>query len=270
MGSNDTIEQHVACIECGYDLHGLDVDARCPECGTFAHRSLSDDRPSLFKAEIAVAKWIVWCQIVSTMSPWGALVGGATTLDHVHPINAIVTVVFLLAWALSTAGGALLLARLGDAKTFWPGRTRDRYVLQSLLSAGAIAAMTMVYLLPTTIGGAVMATSFLILFLCVTSRGKELRAIARLCERTRIASYLAPMYCDMAFAVTHSRAWLYLAMFAAGIAVVDHGLAISVLILAAVPALIAGLIGILSSIAVLWDLLRLARHLSRLHAIEPR
>jgi len=36
------VESHAACRHCGYDLHGLPADGRCPECGTAVASSLGE------------------------------------------------------------------------------------------------------------------------------------------------------------------------------------------------------------------------------------
>ncbi len=136
------------CARCGYDLFGLAISGRCPECGHGVAESLRDDDPSVLPAD--QARWIRGG--LKALAVGGVLTGLWTVCV------ALTVVTLVIATALGVAAGSLgwpglwiplmLAFAAGLVLTAWGSarvsRARDfryRSTLRRRLLLGALAAL---------------------------------------------------------------------------------------------------------------------------------
>lgn len=106
------IAQDVACRKCGYNLRGLSMEGRCPECGTAVGYSLQGDllrfmNPDWVDLLRRGVSMIIWGVAVIVFAVIGAIAVGFGTQD------AALTMVFtlvgvLVGWVLMLVGWILL------------------------------------------------------------------------------------------------------------------------------------------------------------------
>jgi len=128
--SSEAITDHLICMECGYDLHGLRDDGHCPECGGSIARTLRTRRHS--------RGWLI------------ALSSGAQAMLVAHYVILVSMVLFPLLplgvcfYLLLMLGGAIELGSPGpgglspDPRARIPGRR---------IGAGMIAAVVALMLI---------------------------------------------------------------------------------------------------------------------------
>lgn len=106
-----------ACVQCGYNLSGIGVHSKCPECGTPIAESLktpllSNASPDYLRTLLSGTRLtliIVLCQSISAVVMFfgralGGLLGGTNALLAIHDAAEILfaALLFLAYWRIST------------------------------------------------------------------------------------------------------------------------------------------------------------------------
>lgn len=121
--AQSTVSSSLPCVSCGYDLNGLKVDGRCPECGEAIERSVGGD-----PLEYANAKWL------------NTITRGVVLL-RIGAAGVVITPLLLMVISIS------LLTIVGGGM----GRTADLLlgVVMSILWLGGLGAVTLGVFLAT-------------------------------------------------------------------------------------------------------------------------
>lgn len=131
----EIIDADIPCVMCGYVLRGLPEDARCPECGAPAKRSLMGDllrySTDAYLETIQRGGWLIVAtaiagialgllQVVLSFTPIGNVGGGQTLIAVTNLGFAILVGIELIGWWMfSSADESVKSGRTGTRARYW-------------------------------------------------------------------------------------------------------------------------------------------------------
>src|SRR5438876_884878 len=101
VGDDGFISIDIPCRTCGYDLHALSAEAKCPECGTdvllsLRGEQLCDADPRWVNRLASGALWIAWtlvAQFLTNCIVQGFSIGGSL-------VSKSIIAIFLVPWLI--------------------------------------------------------------------------------------------------------------------------------------------------------------------------
>lgn len=267
MGTHNRLTDHIACSGCGYDLYALERAGKCPECALPISDSIDLNSTPMTLAQVTIARRAVWGVMLAYAAPWLTIIGAIAAVLRRWDLSHSIIVGALLLWSLATAWGAWWLARLITREGQWTALRRLVYAVQSVLSAGAILVLLIVYILPGSFTGAMCAASFAVLLACTSRHSTELTALGDLCYSTRTGIELAPAFSDRARITAIVMGVLYAAGTGSAISVII-AYPLDAALLIVMPVVAAAIVG---GFGIFCDGAALLRYLRRLRvSIEQR
>ncbi|MGN6367257.1 MAG: hypothetical protein ACTHN5_03260 [Phycisphaerae bacterium] len=229
--AGDRVEGDAPCRQCGYNLRGLEVIGKCPECGAAVENSIHGDL-----LQYSSGPWLEKVRLGFTLVLWGILVQvvGIVVAAAVFRGNSLLVQITAFAAGMVSLAGMWLVTEPDPGEAFGAVRkeTKARRVVRMALVVSVVLAAMEIGSSPAVLGAWAFTVSQVLSMAGqvagLVSELAQLTYIARLAERVphwelaRMARGLRTAYAILmgTLVLISATMWLFLAAAgAAGMAV---------------------------------------------------